>query len=591
MAHLSGDAWLSFSVVLVCFGLLIIGRISTELVLFGGVVVLMTAGVLTPEQALAGFANEGVITIGLLYVVAAGIKETGGMDLLIRYLLRRPRTVAGAQVRLMLPVMLMSPFLNNTPVVATLLPATLRWAKRLRISPSKLLMPLSYAAILGGTCTMIGTSTNLVINGLLIRETGSSLHLFEIAWIGLPCTVAGFFYILLLGRRLLPDRVPASAAFKNPREYTVELLVDGQGPLVGQTIEQAGLRDVEGLFLIEIARAGAIIPAVGHHERLRAEDRLVFAGVVDAVVELRRINGLIPATDRKFNLADTYPERCLVEAVVAPRCALVNETLASSRFRTQYGASVIAVSRNGHRVNDHLGDIRLQPADTLLLESRPAFIERHRNARDFLLVSSLSDSTRVRHELAGVSWLILLAVVISAGIGWLSMLNAAMLGAAAMLITRCCSLDAARQSIDVQVLLTIIAAFGLGEALNTSGAAQAMALQLMQFAGDNAWLLLASSYLLTALLTALITNSAVAVMMFSIVLLAAQDAGISYLPLIIAVIMGASASFATPIGYQTNLMVYGLGGYRFSDYLRLGLPLTILIGAITVGVIPLIWPF
>ena len=197
----------------------------------------------------------------------------------------------------------------------------------------------------------------------------------------------------------------------------------------------------------------------------------------------------------------------------------------------------------------------------------------------------------MRHELAGVSWLILLAVVISAGIGWLSMLNAAMLGAAAMLITRCCSLDAARQSIDVQVLLTIIAAFGLGEALNTSGAAQAMALQLMQFAGDNAWLLLASSYLLTALLTALITNSAVAVMMFSIVLLAAQDAGISYLPLIIAVIMGASASFATPIGYQTNLMVYGLGGYRFSDYLRLGLPLTILIGAITVGVTPLIWPF
>ena len=591
MTFLSADAWLALGVIVGCFGLLLRGRISTELVLFGGVIVLLTAGVLTPEQALAGFANEGVITIGLLYVVAAGIKETGGMDLLVRYLLRRPKTIAGAQARLMLPVMMMSPFLNNTPVVATLLPATLRWVKRLRISPSKLLLPLSYAAILGGTCTMIGTSTNLVVNGLLSRETGMTLSLFEIAWVGLPCTIVGFVYILLTGRWLLPDRIPASAAFENPREYTVELLVDPQGPLVGQTIEKAGLRDVDGLFLIEIVRDDGIIPAVGHHERLRAGDRLVFAGLVDAVVELRRINGLLPATERRFSLDAAHPERCLVEAVVALRCALINETLAGSRFRTQYGASVIAVSRNGHRVDGPLGHIRLQPADMLLVEARPAFIERHRNARDFLLVSPITDSARVRHELAWTSWLILLAVVISAGSGWLSMLNAAMLGAAAMLLTRCCSLDTARKSIDVQVLLTIVAAFGLGEALQASGAAHVIALEFMSLAGANPWLLLASCYLLTVVLTAIITNSAVAVMMFSIVLLAAQNADINHMPLVIAVIMGASASFITPIGYQTNLMVYGLGGYCFSDYLRLGLPLTVLVGAVTIGIVPLVWPF
>jgi di/tricarboxylate transporter len=472
-----------------------------------------------------------------------------------------------------------------------MLPATLRWARSLRISPSKLLLPLSYAAILGGTCTMIGTSTNLVVNGLLIKQTGYSLALFDIAWVGIPCALAGLGFILLYGRRLLPNRVSASATFEDPREYTVELIVDPAGPLVDRTIGRAGLRDVEGLYLIEIEREGRIIPAVGHHERLRAGDRLIFAGATSAVVELLQSRGLIPVTERIFTLKNIYPERCLVEAVVAPHCALVNETLAAGRFRTYYGASVIAVSRGGARVEENLGDIRLNPGDILLLETRPAFIERHRNARDFLLVSAIPDSERVRFERAWASWLILLSVVISSATGWLSMLNASMLGAAAMLISRCCSLDTARRNIDVQVLLAIAAAFGLGEALRSSGAAEAIALNFMSLAGTRPWLLLIYTYLLTAVLTAVVTNNAVAVMMFPIVLVAAENANISAMPLIIAVMMGASASFATPIGYQTNLMVYGLGGYRFGDYLRFGIPLNILVGVVTVLVIPLVWPF
>ena len=588
---MNGDAWLTVAVIGLCFTLLVVTRFGAELVLFGGLVVLLTAGVLTPAQALQGFSNEGMITIGLLYVVAASIKETGGMDLLVRYLLGRPRGVRGAQTRLMLPVMLMSPFLNNTPIVATLLPATLRWAKRLRISPSKLLLPLSYAAILGGTCTVIGTSTNLVANGLLIQHTGVSLTLFEIAWIGLPCALLGLVYLILVSRYLLPDRVPATAAFDNPREYTVEMVVGPQTGIEGKTVEDAGLRDVDGLYLVEIIRDGRVIPAVGHHERLRANDQLVFAGSTEAIVELRRIKGLLPAVERAFSLDNVHPERRLVEAVVAPRCALVNETLASGRFRTLYGASVIAVSRNGGRVTGHLGEVRLQSADTLLLEARPAFVERHRQGRDFLLVSSITDSGPVRHERAWVAWLILLAVVISAGAGWLSMLNAAMLGAAAVLLTRCCSIDGARASIDVQVLFTIAAAFGLGEALSVTGASEAIVLGVMALGSDSPWLLLVWTYVLTALLTAVITNSAVVAMMFPVVLLTAQNAGISYLPLVIAVMMGASASFITPIGYQTNLMVYGLGGYRFADYLRLGLPLNALVGAATVLITPWVWPF
>jgi di/tricarboxylate transporter len=238
-----------------------------------------------------------------------------------------------------------------------------------------------------------------------------------------------------------------------------------------------------------------------------------------------------------------------------------------------------------------LGDICLQAADTLLLETRPAFVERHRHSRDFLLVSALENSAPVRHERAWLAWGILAGVVLSASLGWLSMLNAAMLGAAATLASGCCSVDAARKQIDTQVLLAIAAAFGLGTALQTTGAAATIARGFLSLAGSDPWLLLVCVYLITVLLTEIVTNNAAAVIMFPIVMSAAQGAQLNYMPFVIAVMMGASASFATPIGYQTNLMVYGLGGYRFSDYLRIGVPLTLLVGLVTLLIVPMIWPF
>jgi len=585
-------AWLSIGVVLACVGLLISTRTAPELVLFGGVIVLLTTGVLSPAEALGGFSNEGLMTVALMYVVAAGIRETGGMDLLVHYLLGRPKNVASAQARLMLPVILMSAFLNNTPVVATFMPAILVWAKNLQISPSKLLLPLSYAAILGGTCTLIGTSTNLVVNGLLIAETPTQgLGLFDIAWVGVPCAVVGLIYILLLGRRLLVDRIPAAAAFENPREYTIEMRVEEGGPLVGKTVEEAGLRHLQGLYLIEIEREGRIIAAVGSHERLMAEDRLVFAGVTESVVELQRIKGLRPSAEPEFSLQDSYPERCLVEVVVSPQCALLGRTISEGRFRAVYGASVIAAARHGRRILGKLGNIRLQPSDTLLLETRPSFVERHRNSRDFLLISSVADSTPLRYDRTWLSWTILGGVVLLATLGWMSMLNAAMLGAALMLLTGCCTVAAARRSIDPQVLLAIASAFALGKALEVTGAAETIAYGFMGLAGDHPWLVLICAYILTSTLTEIITNNAVAVLMFPIVMAAAEAMGVSYLPFVVAIMMGASASFATPIGYQTNLMVYGPGGYQFGDYLRIGIPLNMVVGIVTVLIIPWVWPF
>ena len=434
---MSVEAWLTLSVLATCFGFLIFTRLSPDAVLFGGVIVLFCTGVLTPGEALAGFANEGLMTIAMMYIVATGLRETGGVELLVRYLLGRPTGIKHAQFRLMLPVTIMSAFMNNTPLVATFIPAVLSWSKRLQISPSKLLLPLSYAAILGGTCTLIGTSTNLVVNGLLTDSNLPGLTLFEIAWVGVPVAIAGLGYILLTGHWLLPERIPATATYDDPKEYTVEMQGAGKGPLVGKTVEEAGLRHLQGLFLVEIERDGRIIAAVGAKERLRANDRLVFVGVTESVVELQRIKGLRASVERTYNIKEFYPERCLVEAVVSPRCALLNETIRDGRFRTYYGATVIAVSRNGHRINGKIGNIRLQTADTLLLETRPSFIQRHRDSKDFLLISSVADSSPLRFERGWFAWFILGALVLAAGAGWLSMLKASLLGAMAMLLTGC----------------------------------------------------------------------------------------------------------------------------------------------------------
>jgi di/tricarboxylate transporter len=581
--------WLTLGVVFGCVALMMVSRVGPELILLGGVVVLASAGVLTPEQAVEGFANTGLITVALMFVIVAGIRETGGIDYLVSHVLGRPRGRLRAQARLMLPTLFMSAFLNNTPVVATFIPAVLTWARRIQVSPSRLLLPLSYAAILGGTCTLIGTSTNLAVNGLLLRETGRGMGLFEIAWVGVPIALLGFFYVLLAGERLLPARKAAASSFEDPCEYTVEMTVEPGGPLVGKTVEEAGLRHLQGLFLIEIERDGRLIPSVSSNERLQAADHLVFAGITESVVELHKIRGLLPA-DATFSLENKYPERRLVEVAISPNSELIGKSIREGRFRSIFGASVVAVARDGRRVREKIGSIRMQPSDTLLLETQPSFVDRHRHSRDFLLISEVANSELPKYHKAWLSWTILGGVVAAAALDWLSMVNAAMIGAALMLLTGCVTASVARKSMDVQVLLAIAAAFGLGRALQETGAAEQLALQLMQLVAGNPLLLLALTYFLTWLLTEVITNNAAAVLMFPIVMAAAEALGLNYMPFVVAVMIAASASFATPIGYQTNLMVYGPGGYRFGDYVRFGLPLNLLTGVTAWLVIPLVWP-
>jgi di/tricarboxylate transporter len=589
---MSWEAWIAIAVVALVIGLLALTRYSADVVLVAGVTVLLLAGVLTPQQALSGLANEGMVTVAVLYVVAAGLRETGGIAWLVQGVLGRPRSLFSAQIRLMAPVAAVSGFLNNTPVVAMFLPAVIDWARQNRLSVSRLLIPLSYAAILGGTCTLIGTSTNLVVNGLMTAEAGlPSLAMFDITWVGLPAALVGMAYLVFLGRWLLPDRKPVMSDLDDPREYTVEMLVEPGSPLAGKTIEAVGLRHLPGMYLVEIERDGQVLPAIGPHQQLRAGDRLVFAGVVESVVDLQRFRGLVPASDQVFKLGVPRPERCLTEAVVSDSGPLVGKSIREGRFRNLYQAAVIAVARNGERLPGKIGDIVLRPGDTLLLEADPGFADRQRNSRDFFLVSRLPDSRPLRTDRAVVAIAILAGMVLAATFEWLPMLQAAMLAAGLMLVTRCLNGGAARSAVDWQVLITIAASFGLGHALETTGAARIIAENLIALAGGNPWLTLAVVYIVTMLFTELITNNAAAVLVFPIALSTSQALGVSFLPFAIAIMMAASASFSTPIGYQTNLMVYGPGGYRFTDYFKVGIPLNLLLAIVTITLTPLIWPF
>ena len=585
------EAWFVLAVIALCFTLLASNRFSPDLVLMAGLTLLLVSGVLSPDQALAGFANEGMATVAVLYVVIAGFRETGGIEWIVQSVLGTPRSTRHAQFRVMAPVATLSAFLNNTPVVAIFIPAVDDWAKRHRLSVSKLMLPLSYAAIAGGTCTLIGTSTNLVINGLMSRQRDHlSFGILEIAWVGIPVTLTVLLYVLIAQRWLLPERRPPVSRFADAREYTVEMMVEPGSPLEGKSIEQAGLRRLHGLFLAEVERQGRSLTAVPPHERLRGNDQLVFVGIVDSVIDLQRIKGLKPATSQVFKLDSPREERCLTEAVISNTSPLVGKTVREGRFRSLYNAAIIAVARNGEKIASKIGDIRLRAGDTLLMVTHPSFAMQQRNSRDFYLVSSRDENHVVRHERAPLAAAILLGMVLAVALGWLGMFKAAALAAVLMVATRCTTGRVARRSLDWQVLVVIAASFGIASALQSSGAASAIAHGVLSLAGAEPVAALAMIFAATALLSALATNNAAAVIVFPIALSTAESLGASPLPFAATLMMAASASFATPIGYQTNLMVYGAGGYRFKDYLYFGTPLTLLVGLVTILVAPRVWP-
>ena len=634
------DIGLTLGVLAACVAALVLTAAPPDAVLCGGLVLLVACGVVplagTPGEpgALDGLGNPGLAAVGILFAVAEGLRQTGAVEYAGRQLLGRPAGVASAVLRVTAPAAFVSAFLNNTPVVAAALPVVSDWAKRHGMSPGKVLMPLSFAAVLGGMCTLIGTSTLLVLNGELVKLPGPpgtphggrhpGLGLFDVTWVGLPCAVLGVAYLSLCARWLLPDRTPAGENLRDTREYAVEMTLQPGSPMVGETVEGAGLRHLPGAYLLEIVRddhpeppaatddenappgaaasprpAAAAAPheqvlaAVGPNERLRAGDRLVFVGAVDSVKDLRRLPGLTPAADQIFKLdapVQGQGARQLVEAVVSDGYPFLDRTVRESRFRSHYNAAIIAVARGGERVVGKIGDIRLRPGDTLLLEAPPGFVKLRRFGKHFFLVSGVADSVPPRFHRAWIARVILAAMVAAMFFGAPPAVAAA-LACGAMIFSRCLLVSEARRAVDWSVLITMAAGLGLGAALQSSGTDDYLAHHLTGLAGDDAHWQLATVFLLTAVLANLITAKAAGVLMFGIAVAVAGRLNLEPLPFVIAVMAAASGVFAGPVGFQTNLMVYGPGGYKTSDYLRLGLPLTALVFGVSMAVIPRVWPF
>ena len=627
--------WIALAATVLVFVALQVRRgAPTDLLFLLGTLVVTIAGVISPEQAFRGLANPGVLTIGALLVVAEGLRSTGVLDWCGRFLLGGVRTTGGAMARLVPTLLATSAFMLNTALVAMVVPVVVDWCRRNQISPSRLLLPVSYLAILGGVCTLIGTSTTLVANAKLSddyaarvkeddelasqpavaaaelarrREFTAAIEpmgLFEIGKVGLPCAIVGALFLVTLSSRLLPNRTDMIEQLgEQRREYLVEMLVQPECPLIGQTIEKAGLRHLPGLFLIEIDRNGDILTPVTPHEVLHERDRLIFTGVVGTIVDLEKIPGFVPAADMTYEFhPETRPRRLLTEAVLSRTSPLIGSTVREANFRQLYNAAVVAVHRNGVRLTNKVGNIRLEPGDTLLLQTRDEFVSTYRNSRDFYLVSSVQGfQPRLHHKArlaAGlalflVAWLLVGLWPGMEGIfGSLSSPALASITVATLMVaTGCLRTAAARGALDLRVLLTIAGALGIGEALDQSGAAAMIAETIVHGIGQNPYLLLIVVYLVAVLFTEMISNNAVAAMLIPLAIAVAWEGGYSPRPFIMAITLAASLSFVTPIGYQTNLMVMGPGGYHPSDYARCGAPLAVVIGITAIFLIPRVWAF
>ena len=594
------QGWFTLAILACMIVALVREVMGPDIIVFIALGLLVCTGILTPREAVTGFSNKGMLTVAILFVVAAAIQNTGALYGFF-YALLGKKEQKKLFLKLIGPISFFSAFLNNTPIVVMFAPLVRKWAIEHKISPSKFLLPLSYAAILGGMCTLIGTSTTLIVNGLMMDHGMQSMSMFEISKVGFPCALIGLLYLKLIGIKLLPNRKDLiENVIDTGRDYLVEMRVQNQSPMIGKNIEEVGLRHLKGLFLVKIIRGTETIPAVAPKVRLQGGDKLVFTGKVETIRDMQNFEGLVPITgpDEGKDLTDTAK---MAEAVVSPSSPLIGTTIRDSNFRTHYRASILAVHRNGERIDSKIGDIILRPGDTLLLLTSDAFERSWKHSQDFYLVSELPDTKTAVTKQKPVALTIMAIMILAATLGpylpkigntSIDMFVCALGAAVLMIVTRCISPEGARKSVELNVLLLIACAFGIGTALEKSGAASFIANGIINlFSQFGTVGVLAGMYLVTILFSAVITNNATAVLMFPIAYATATHLSVNPRPFAILVAIAASASFATPIAYQTNMIVYGPGGYRFSDFMKTGIPLNLILWLVAVALIPFFWSF
>lgn len=577
--------------------LMILGMVlewfAPDVIMFSALGIFLLTGILDPADALAGFSNKGMMTVAVLFPIAYAVQKSGLLSAMADRFIGRARHGRRSLLKIMLPVFGLSSFLNNTPVVAMFIPTVRDWALKSKISPSKFLIPLSYASIFGGICTLIGTSTNLVVSGMLYDYNNISLNIFDITLIGVPCAVGGFAFMMFIGHRLLPDKADLLNSFaKAGIEYLYEMKIS-EGALSGKTVEQAGLRNLEDIYLVTLIRNGDQISPVKPTEKLREDDILLFSGKAEGIKKLQNINGLEPIHDDDFcrELLDKGKAR-FTEVVVSASSPMLDKTIKEGNFRSRYDAAVVAVHRHGEKLNEGIGNLKLKAGDTLLLVTGDDFINIWSGSKDFYLISKGDKINAIDKRKSWISIVSVGVMILLASFGITSIFTAAFIVLTVLLLTKTLSVFEARRSLELNVIIVIAAALGVSRALEQTGTANYLASFIVNSVGSFGNIgYLAAIYISTTLLTEIITNNAAAALVFPIAMSLCAQMGLNPIPFAMAIAVAASASFSTPLGYQTNLMVYGPGGYKFSDFLRIGIPLNLTYMIISIIIIPLIWSF
>lgn len=568
--------------------------IRADFLIFLVLVIFLLSGVISSEQALSGFSNEGMLIVLLLFIVAGAIQKHGIIELVVYRLLGKSKNVKSSMTKVLAPVGLASGFLNNTPIVVALTPIIRDWAVDNGYSPSKFLIPLSYMTILGGTITMIGTSTNLVVHGLLINAGLEGFSFFTLSVVGLPITIVGLLFILTIGYKLLPEHLGAKEQIRQEtKEFLAEAIIEEKFEYQKQTITELGRDALDGIYIIEIIRNDRRVSPIDGNTRVLSGDHIIFSGSLNTIGKMQKFKGIMIKTGTELTLDDVKnKDNHLVETVISHNSSLLNRTLKQSRFKSRYNAGVIAIHRNNQRIKSRVGDIVLKTGDTLLLLADDEFIDRHKYSSDFYVVTSVTPPENLNQD-TRKGWfglIALLSMILVVTIGWLTMLEAMLILVVVLIGFRFVSPNEVKSFVQFDVILLIASAFGVGAALTESGLAQYIANGLIMLAAPLGVLgVIFIIYFVTNTFTEVITNSASAVLMFPIALEMANVLDIGYMGLIVTIAIAASASFMTPIGYQTNLIVYGPGGYKFSDYLKIGTPLSFLIMIVACFIIYFVW--
>lgn len=585
------DAWITIVTVLVMFTVLLFTKLRSDVVFLCAVGVLYVTGVLDAKEALSGISQVSVAVVGVLFVVIAGLMHTGVLQWIVKNLLGTPSTYTKAVTRLMLPVAALSSFLSNTTVVALFVNIVKMWAKKLGVSPSKLLIPLSYASGMGGVCTLIGTPPNLIISGLYEAKTGEAMNILATTIPGLFCLAIGVLSLIAM-RRLLPNRKSPEEAFESTGDYTVEMLVPSDNPHIGMTISELKLNTVQGGSLVELRHFDdeKILSPVPDDEPIMGGDRLVYAGQIGELLELEMSHGLVNADHHVFHYDDAPKSpHHLRTAYLTFGSRLIGTTMGTNGFEREHKVTLVAVSRRGSRIEQSPRDVVLKAGDTLLLE---CVNELKADTKTMSQDLQFFESEDIPNIGVGtlISSLIMIAMVALSALGVLPLLQSAILAVFAMFIFRCCTPEQAMRSINWDILMIFACSAVLGLAIQKTGIAERMASGIMDICGTNPIVVMTAICFAGTFITEFISNTAAGAMFFPIMYEAAEKLGYEPFPFLIALMIAVSSSFATPIGSPTHMLVYGPGGYRFSDFLKIGLIMNLIILAANILIVNIVYP-